>query len=272
MSSSLSSPEEFSRAAQEAPPHPLHLEHGSVIIVGREWVGGVDGAAHAGSDAGSRSTSQRRGVVQQVTRSSQKCSIRFDGDNSNTIITVEQLQSQGYTCPDVVKRGDQWSKNAVEFTCQTGHVQPTRTAFDYYMDLVNVGFDFDKVTEEEIFQRGDKSPISKIFSGSGSSTRFKSLAHYMTKCPDTSELDVSSNLSRDFKRFVIEDLILIHRSFHGREIHSEKVWYAGVSEAAHAAGAHILDLAVVHYSPPPCTQITTEIYSCPLNARKGHFL
>ena len=155
-STSPLSESEFSIAARRAPPHPLHLEKGYKIIVGsQDHVGGEGGSAC--------SLLQKSGCVNRVVRASQMCYIRFDGDEFDTALSVQQLLSRGYKCPDVEHRGDKFCNEPFLFTCQENHVAPTRRAFQYYLDLDKIGFDFENVTDAEIGERGDRSPISKLF-------------------------------------------------------------------------------------------------------------
>jgi hypothetical protein len=151
-STPLLSKDDFYRAARLAPPHPLQLVKGNPIILG-------DLDSEGGSTG---SLSQKSGVVVSAVRQREVCVIRFDGDKIDTEVSIHKLQSIGYSCPGVEHRGDKFCKDVLEFSCQKNHVTPPRSAWDYYCDLHGLGFDFIHVTEEQILQRGDKSPIGRL--------------------------------------------------------------------------------------------------------------
>jgi hypothetical protein len=154
-STPLLSEDDFYRAARSTPAHPLELVRGYRIILGQG-----EELDSGGGSTGSRS--QKSGVVVQAVRHREVCVVRFDGDQFDTELCIHKLQSLGYSCPGVEHRGDEFCKDVFEFSCQKNHGTPPRSAYKYYCDLHDIGFDYEHVTQDQILQRGDKSALARL--------------------------------------------------------------------------------------------------------------
>lgn len=231
--------ETFRSASISTPPAPIHLSAGTTIRVG-SWCTTGPSSSSRTSDLSKTGT-----IKTAMTKRKPSVTIEFDGKVEE--LDTSQLFAMGYECLDsnAQTREEGWASTALHFPCQDKDEfkQSPLTPYEMYCDLVDGGFLFESVTETDIFQAREKSPVYCLLKPSKPESPWSTIAQYLIQEDDT-QGKVSTNLVTEWKKFVLHHLVPIHRHFYNQPA-PESSWFGATQAAATRLGAHYVGLAQV---------------------------
>ena len=186
-----------------------------------------------------------------MTNDCDSVTIRFDGEDKDQQLTSQELMAMGYECPNIdPPRGGGWASTVLKFSCQSkdGLTELKRTPWEYYCDLVDNGFPFDEVTEADIQKKKQHSPIYCLVKPRNSQSPWANISQYLIQEQITVN-KIDNNLVIAWKKFIYQDLVLIHRNFYQLPA-PELSWYGATQAEAKARDAHYIKCAQVRFSAP----------------------
>jgi hypothetical protein len=229
--------ETFRTATLSAPPAAIHLKAGTTIRVG-SW-------CTTGSSSRTSDLSRTGTIKTAMTKRKPFLTIEFDGKEEE--LCSSQLFAMGYECLDsnAQTRGGDWASTALHLTCQDKDEfkQLPLTPYEMYCDLVDGGFSFESVTEKDIFQPRERSPVYCLLQPRKADSAWSNISQYLIQEDDT-QGKVSPNLVPEWKKFVLHHLVPIHRHFY-KQPAPESSWFGATQAAAKSLGAHYVELAQV---------------------------
>jgi hypothetical protein len=233
------SQEAFAEAAKITPVAPRLLKNGQRITVSQNWHGGV-------GIGGTGESPKTGSITHPMTKDCDSVTIRFDDEDKDQQLTSQELMAMGYECPNMdPPRGGDWASTVLKFSCQSkeGLTELNRTPWDYYCELVDNQFPFDTVTEADIQKKKNQSPIYCLLRPQNPQSPYTTISQYLIQEEITS-CKIDNNLVIAWKKFVYQDLVLIHRKFYGLPA-PEVSWYGATQAEANARDAHYTKLAQV---------------------------